>query len=71
MFRSFPPSHQQNGQVVCTEVAGGTRLQWTTSFEVRIPLIGEAIGRWIAQPFMQRMFERIVDRAERDLVSTR
>jgi hypothetical protein len=47
-----------------TEVDGGTRVQWTTRAEIRVPLLGALVTRVLARPILTRTFRNILDAAD-------
>lgn len=69
VYRSIPPARHRAGRVDCTETAGGTRVVWSTIVQLRIPLVGATLTRRVARPLLAHTFERVLDVAERDLVT--
>ncbi len=67
--RSFPPSRHEFGGMIFTEVPGGTHVEWKSTFELRIPLVGPALTRWIGRPIVTRVFGKILDVGNADLVA--
>lgn len=67
VYRSIPPSRHEHGRVSLTAVSGGTKLVWTTTFEVRVPLIGAMLTRRIARPLFVYVLNKVVDVAVDDL----
>ncbi|MFJ8477061.1 SRPBCC family protein [Kitasatospora sp. NPDC094011] len=65
---SFPPARHELGRMTFTEVAGGTEVVWTTSFEVRLPF-GAALTRALAQPVIGRTFAHILAAADTALTT--
>lgn len=65
--RSFPPSEHRHGRVGFAAVDGGTRVVWTTTFRVKIPLIGGILTRWVGRPMLTRVFNDVLDAATTDL----
>ncbi|WKG06094.1 SRPBCC family protein [Mycolicibacterium sp. HK-90] len=66
--RSFPPSEHRQGRVSFAAVDGGTHVTWTTTFRVKIPLVGGALTRWVGRPMLTRVFNDVLDAATADLV---
>lgn len=64
--RSFPPSRHEGGKLTFTEVAGGTRVVWTTSAEVRLPFAA-AITRALVRPGVTYIFGKVLDAAAAEL----
>ncbi|MGF1424890.1 SRPBCC family protein [Kitasatospora sp. LaBMicrA B282] len=66
--RSFPPARHEGGRMTFTEVAGSTRVRWTTSFELPGPL-GGAIARRVGRPVIAHVFGRILAAADAALTT--
>ncbi|MEV5238013.1 SRPBCC family protein [Streptomyces cinnamoneus] len=64
--RSFPPARHELGRMTFTEVAEGTLVVWTTTFQV--PL-GAAFTRVVAKPVIAHVFGRILDAADTALTT--
>ncbi|WP_158890185.1 SRPBCC family protein [Amycolatopsis anabasis] len=62
--RCLPPARHELGRMIFTEVDGGTRVQWTTRAEIRVPLLGALLTRLIARPILTRTFGNILDVAD-------
>lgn len=62
--RSVPPSRHELGRMTFTEVAGGTRVNWTTRAEMRAPLVGPFLTRHLVRPMITRSFRSILDAAD-------
>jgi uncharacterized protein YndB with AHSA1/START domain len=62
--RSLPPARHELGRMSFTEVDGGTRVQWTTRAEIRVPLLGALLTRVLARPILTRTFRNILDAAD-------
>ncbi|MDH6126019.1 SRPBCC family protein [Kitasatospora sp. GP82] len=60
--RSFPPARHELGRMTFAEVAGGTEVVWTTTFQVRFPF-GATITRVLAKPVIAHVFGNILDAA--------
>ena len=69
--RSFPPSRHEGGHIEFTEVSGGTRVVWTTTGIVALPIGGAFAMRVIAKPFIVFVFGRVLDRAAVELTGER
>jgi hypothetical protein len=67
VFRSIPPARHEHGSVTLEEVGAGTHITWTSTMELRIPIIGAALTRWIARPIFVYLFNRVLDEATADL----
>ncbi|MFD7668377.1 SRPBCC family protein [Streptomyces sp. NPDC059788] len=59
--RSWPPARHELGRMTFTEVAGGTRVCWTTRAEVRVPLLGGFLTRRLARPVITTTFRKILE----------
>ncbi|MEU1310935.1 SRPBCC family protein [Streptomyces cinnamoneus] len=66
--RSFPPARHELGRMTFTEVAEGTLVVWTTTFQVPVPF-GAAFTRVVAKPVIGHVFGRILDAAGTALAS--
>lgn len=60
--RSFPPARHVGGRMSFTATPAGTHVTWTTTTEVRIPLVGRAITRWPVKPILAVVFGNILDK---------
>ncbi|MDH6132333.1 uncharacterized protein YndB with AHSA1/START domain [Kitasatospora sp. MAA4] len=66
--RSLPPARHEIGRMTFTEVAGGTRVVWTTRAEIPVPLVGTFLTRHFARPIITRTFSNILAAADTALV---
>ncbi|MEU9117493.1 SRPBCC family protein [Streptomyces sp. NPDC048483] len=66
--RSFPPARHEVGRMTFTEVAEGTLVVWTTTFQVRFPF-GAALTRVIAKPVVAHVFGKILNAADTALTA--
>lgn len=48
--RELPVDHQ-GGRIECRADAGGTTVRWTSTFHIRVPLIGALIERAVVRKF--------------------
>jgi uncharacterized protein YndB with AHSA1/START domain len=67
VYLSIPRARHDNGRVILDEVGDGTHVTWTSSMEMRIPLVGATLTRWIARPIFLYLFNRVLDLATADL----
>lgn len=67
VYRCFPPARHEHGSVSFTATPAGTQVVWTSTFELRIPLVGPALTRWIGCPIFRYLFNRALDLAAADL----
>ncbi|MQS11351.1 SRPBCC family protein [Streptomyces kaniharaensis] len=58
--RSFPPARHEGGRMTFAEVAQGTLVVWTTTFQLPTPF-GAAFARGVAGPVIAHVFGRILD----------
>jgi uncharacterized protein YndB with AHSA1/START domain len=65
---SVPPIDHVLGLVELHEVPGGTRVVWTSTFRIRIPAVGGALGA-VAVPVVSRAFAGVLTAAERSLTA--
>lgn len=62
--RSIPPSRHEDGRLAFTEVPGGTRVEWSTTAQIRLPVGADAITRRVAAPVIRYVFGKVLDAAE-------
>jgi uncharacterized protein YndB with AHSA1/START domain len=67
VYLSIPPARHENGRVILDDLGGSTHVTWTSSMEMRIPLFGATLTRWIARPIFLYLFNRVLDLATADL----
>jgi hypothetical protein len=60
--RSVPPARHEGGRMTFSEVAGGTRVRWSTTAEIRPPF-GATFTRLLLKPVLTRVFGAILDTA--------
>ncbi len=65
--RSFPPSRHESGRLTFTAVPAGTHVHWTTTAQIRIPLIGDAATRIVGRPLTTALFSQVLAAADRAL----
>ncbi|MFE3544402.1 SRPBCC family protein [Nocardia sp. NPDC059177] len=68
--RSFPPARHEGGTMTFTTVPGGTRVVWTTTSEMKIPLIAGPLTRLLAKPLIGLVFGQILDHCATELTTT-
>ncbi|MFJ2836943.1 MULTISPECIES: SRPBCC family protein [Nocardia] len=68
--RSFPPARHEGGTLTFTATPGGTRVVWTTTSEVSVPLLGGPVTRLLAKPLIGRVFGQILDTCAEELAAT-
>lgn len=66
VYRSIPPSRHEGGRVSFTEIDGITTVVWTSTFEVRLPILGALLTR-MARPVVAFSFGRVLAAAARAL----
>ncbi|MBO2452210.1 SRPBCC family protein [Actinomadura barringtoniae] len=66
--RSIPPARHELGRMTFTEVAQGTEIVWTTTFEVPVPF-GAVVTRVVAKPVIAYVFGRILHAADKALTT--
>ncbi|MEE4021771.1 SRPBCC family protein [Gordonia sp. PKS22-38] len=76
VYRSIPPSRHREGRVTFDSSIGddgvaATRVVWQTTFELSIPVIGGFLTRRVGVPLLTYAFRRILEAAERELVTER
>jgi uncharacterized protein YndB with AHSA1/START domain len=69
--RSVPASRHELGRMTFTEVDGGTRVEWTTRAEARIPLVGRLVTRVLGRRVIAGTFRRILQAADAALTQGR
>ncbi|UGT54063.1 SRPBCC family protein [Nocardia asteroides] len=67
--RSFPPARHEGGTMTFTATPGGTRVLWTTTSEVGLPLLAGPVTRLLAKPLISRVFGQILDKCAEDLAA--
>lgn len=67
--RSFPPARHEGGSMTFTATSGGTRVVWTTTSEVSVPLLAGPVTRLLAKPLIGRVFGQILDKCAEDLAA--
>ncbi|MBH0777951.1 SRPBCC family protein [Nocardia bovistercoris] len=66
VYRSIPPSRHEGGRVdFAAAEDGGTRVRWTTTAELRLPLAGAYLTRRVMRPLLRYAFDRVLDEAAR------
>lgn len=65
---SVPPIDHELGLVELHEVPDGTRVVWTSTFRIGLPVIGGALGA-MAVPVVSRTFAGVLTAAERALTA--
>jgi uncharacterized protein YndB with AHSA1/START domain len=69
--RSIPPVRHEGGHLTFTEVPGGTRVQWTTTVEVRLPFAAAAMTRLLGKPVIAYTFGKVIEAADASLAAGR
>lgn len=69
VYRVFPPARHEHGRVSLAIVDGGTHVTWTSTVQLRIPIVGAILTRLIARPIFTYVFSRALDLAAQDLVT--
>ena len=67
--RSVPPLRHEGGRVTFTEVPGGTRVHWTTTVELRLPIAAATATRLLGRPMIVYTFGTVLDAADAALAS--
>ena len=67
--RSVPPLRHEGGRVTFTEVPGGTRVHWTTTVELRLPVAAVAATRLLGRPMIVYTFGKVLEAADAALAS--
>jgi hypothetical protein len=67
--RCVPPARHDGGSTTFTSVAGGTRVTWSTTVEVRIPLAAGIITRVAVKPLLTWVFGRILRAGAKELAT--
>ncbi len=61
--RSVPPVRHEGGRLVFTETPEGTRVVWTTTVEMRVPVLAGAVTRLLGRPLIAYTFGKVLDAA--------
>jgi hypothetical protein len=67
--RSVPPLRHEGGRLTFSEVAGGTRVLWTTTVELRLPIAAATATRLFGRPVIAYTFGKVLDAADAALAS--
>ena len=67
--RSVPPLRHEGGRLMFTEVPGGTRVHWTTTVELRLPIAAATATRLLGKPMLVYTFGGVLDAADAALAS--
>jgi uncharacterized protein YndB with AHSA1/START domain len=62
--RSFPALRHEGGRLEFTEVSDGTRVIWTTTVELRLPVGAAAATRLFGRPLIAYTFGKVLDAAD-------
>ncbi|MGI5130312.1 SRPBCC family protein [Pseudonocardia sp. CA-107938] len=62
--RSVPPVRHEGGSLTFTEVAGGTRVVWTTTAVAALPFAADVVTRRVAAPVITWAFGRVLAAAD-------
>lgn len=69
--RGVPPVRHEDGLMRFTEVPDGTRVQWTTTVQMRSPVAAEALTRVVGRRVIGYGFSKILDAANSALAPAR
>jgi uncharacterized protein YndB with AHSA1/START domain len=64
VVKSVPPVNHQGGAVRLTETPDGTEVLWTSTVELRIPILAEKITHLVVPAMFGRAFSGVLDAAE-------
>lgn len=67
--RSVPPVRHEGGRLTFTEVPEGTRVEWTTTVEMAVPVAAGAITRVFGRPVIAYTFRSVMDAANAALTA--
>jgi uncharacterized protein YndB with AHSA1/START domain len=67
--RSVPPVRHEGGRLTFTEVPGGTRVRWTTTVEMRLPVAAATATRMLGKPLIAYTFGKVLGAANAALAS--
>lgn len=65
--RSLPPLRHEGGRLMFTPTPEGTRVVWSTTVEMRIPLAGPLMTRVFGKPLIAYTFGKVLDTAQAQL----
>jgi uncharacterized protein YndB with AHSA1/START domain len=65
--RSFPPSRHEGGTMTFEPTSEGTRVSWTTTVQLKVPLVADLATRALVAPVLRLVFDRILRACARDL----
>lgn len=67
--RSVPPVRHEGGRLTFTEVPAGTRVHWSTTVEMRLPIAAAAVTRLLGRPLIAYTFGKVIEAADAALAS--
>jgi uncharacterized protein YndB with AHSA1/START domain len=67
--RSVPPLRHEDGLLTFTEVPDGTRVVWTTTVEMRLPVAAATLTRLLGKPLIAHTFGNVLAAADTALSS--
>ncbi|MCU1641991.1 MAG: MxaD family protein [Nocardia sp.] len=65
--RSFPPARHEIGTMTFTPVPTGTKVVWSTTVEMTIPVAARFATHWLSRPVITHVFGRILHACAKDL----
>ncbi|MFE3053656.1 SRPBCC family protein [Nocardia sp. NPDC059239] len=66
LLNSVPPLRHQEGSITCAPVASGTRVRWSSTFEIAAPVLAP-LWTQIFLPVVRGGFVMVLRTAEREL----
>ncbi|AMT70938.1 SRPBCC family protein [Mycobacteroides immunogenum] len=64
VIKSNPPVRHEGGAVVLTSTAQGTNLVWSSTAELRLPVLSEQATRLVLPRLFGRAFSQVLDAAQ-------
>lgn len=65
--RSLPALRHEGGKLTFTATPEGTRVVWSTTVEMRIPLAGSLMTRLFGKPLIAYTFAKVIEKAQAEL----
>ena len=64
---TIPPAYHDGGTITFREVTGGTEIAWSTTFQLKSPLLADFLTRRLYAPMIKLGARMVIRTAERDL----
>ncbi len=64
---TIPPMHHDSGSITFREVPGGTEIEWSTTFILKLPVLADFLTRSVCVPLVGIGAKMVMQAAERAL----